>query len=118
MKKLLLTLSAVLLTTASAFALTYNDVKTQDKPIVVMFHMHGCGACKKFSPIFDNTASKFSSKFNFIKEDIKDSPIASMFNFDTVPAFFIMNPKTKAQQRISDNCAWDDGCFQKTLKDY
>lgn len=118
MKKLLLTLSALLITAASSLALTYEDVKNQDKPIVVMFHQHGCGACRRFSPRFDQIASKFSEKFNFIKEDVKGSKIESLCSFDTVPAFFIMNPKTKATKRISDNCAWDDGCFQKALNDY
>lgn len=118
MKKLIITLGLVLSTMTGAFAMTYNEAKTQNKPVVVMFHMHGCGACKKFSPIFDKFASKFSDKFNFVKEDIHNSSIADTLNFATVPAIFIIQPKTNASTRISDDCAWDSGCFTKTLKEY
>ena len=117
MKKLLLSAIFVLATATSAFALSYNDVKNQDKPIVVMFHQHGCGACRKMSPIFDKISSKFSDKFNFVKEDAGSSA-ASGLVFETVPAIFIMQPKTQKVTRISDNCAWDNGCFTKTLKEY
>ena len=112
---------AIALSTAScAFAMNYEEAKTQDKPIVVMFHMHGCGACRKFSGKFDKFASKFSNKFNFIKEDIHSSKIADSLGsqFETVPAFFIIDPKTQNTKRISDDCAWDSGCFTNTLQEY
>lgn len=124
MKKLLigsfLVLTTLLSTASSMLAMNYESAKTQDKPIVVMFHMHGCGACRKFSPIFDKFASKFSNKFNFVKEDIHSSSIADALGsqFETVPALFIINPKTQDKQRISDDCAWDSTCFTNTLQEY
>ena len=118
MKKLLISAFLVLATATSVFALSYDDVKMQDKPVVVMFHMHGCGACRKFSPIFDKFASKFSDKFNFVKEDTDTSSLGRTLNFQTVPAMFIVNPKTNATKRIEDDCAWDNACFTKTLQDY
>ena len=86
---LLVGLFVVIATASSVLAMSYEEAKQQDKPIVVMFHMHGCGACRKFSPIFDKFASKFSGKFNFVKEDINNSQIASSMDksFNTVPAF-------------------------------
>lgn len=118
MRKILIGLFLLLITTTSAFALNYKEVKAQNKPIVVMFHMHGCSACRKFSPIFDKFASKFSDKFNFIKEDAYSSELASTLKFDTVPAIFIIEPGTNASKRISDDCAWDEGCFTRTLNEY
>ena len=124
MKKLLfssmLVLAIVLSTASSIFAMNYEDAKAQNKPIVVMFHMHGCGACRKFSPKFDKFAAKFSDKFNFVKEDIHSSKIADTLGsqFDTVPAFFIIEPKTQNAKKISDNCAWDSACLTKTLQEY
>lgn len=118
LKKLLVGLFLIVATASSVLALSYDEAKLQDKPIVVMFHMHGCGACRKFSPIFDNFASKFSNKFNFVKEDIHSSSIANSLKFDTVPAIFIIQPKTQKTTRIDDNCAWDSGCFTKTLQNY
>lgn len=124
MRKLLVSsflIFAIALSTASSiFAMTYEEAKTQDKPIVVMFRMHGCRACHRFSPRFDKLASKFSDRFNFVKENIYSSQIAALLDsqFDTVPAFFIIEPKTQNAKRISDNCAWDNECFTKTLKEY
>lgn len=118
MKKVLIGLFVVLATSTSTIAMTFDEAKTQNKPVVVMFHMHGCGACKQFSPVFDSFASTFSNKFNFVKEDINKSHIAKSLNFVTVPAIFIVEPKTMAARRIKDDCAWDKGCFTKTLNDY
>lgn len=119
MKKLLISLFLMAFTASTAFSMmTFNEAKKQNKPVVVMFHMHGCGACKQFSPIFDKFSAKFSDKFNFAKEDIDDSNIAKSLNFGTVPAIFIIEPSTMQAKRINDDCAWDNGCFTKTLQNY
>lgn len=119
-KKLIIGAVLVLASSTGVFAMSYEEAKVQDKPVVVMFHMHGCSACRKFSPIFDKYSARFSDKFNFVKEDIDSSKIAQTLGsqFDTVPAFFIIHPKTQNTKRISDNCAWDSGCFSKTLQEY
>ena len=124
MKKIListfLVLTIVLSTASKMFAISYEEAKGQDKPIVVMFHMHGCSACRRFSSKFDKFASKFSNKFIFVKEDVNSSKIADTLGsqFQTVPAFFIIEPKTQNAKRISDDCAWDSVCFTKTLQEY
>lgn len=117
MKKLIIGLFLILATATSVFALNYDEAKSSGKPIVIMFHQHGCSACRKFSPIFDKFSAKFSDKFCFVKED-SGSKIASTLQFDTVPAIFIIEPKTNSAKRISDDCAWDKGCFTKTLNEY
>ena len=76
------------------------------------------GSTIETKKVVDSFASKFSNKFNFVKEDIHGSSIADTLNFDTVPAIFIMQPKTQKATRISDDCAWDSGCFTKTLQNY
>lgn len=118
MKKLILSLLLLFATAIAAYSMTFEDAKKQGKPVVVMFHMHGCGACKQFSPIFDDFASKFSDKFSFVKEDINHSSIAKSLNFVTVPAIFIVEPKTMKAKRIEDDCAWDNACFTKLLQKY
>lgn len=118
MKKVLISLFLTLMISAGAFAMTYNEAKKQEKPVVIMFHMHGCSACKQFTPIFEKISSKYSNKFCFVKEDIDHSDIAKTLNFTTVPAFFIVEPKTMKAKRIEDNCAWDKSCFAKELEKY
>lgn len=118
MKKLIISLFLILATASNVLAMSYNNASKQGKPIVVMFHSHHCGACRQLSPIFDSFASKFSKKFNFVKEDVDSSRIASKFSFSTIPALFIVDPKTNSSKRISDDCTWDNKCFQKTLENY
>lgn len=118
MKKLLIAILFVFVGSISVLAQSYNDVKNQEKPVVVMFHMHGCSACKHFEPFFDKISSKFSNKFNFVKEDINKSDIAKTLNFQTVPALFIIEPKTMHAEKIDDNCAWDEGCFAEKLSKF
>lgn len=122
MKKIFLSAFLMLAVASGIFAvanaMTYDEASTKGKPVVVMFHQHGCSACRKFAPTFDKFAAKFSDKFNFVKEDVNGSKIGKTLNFATVPAIFIIQPKTMAAKRIDDNCAWDDGCFSKALRDY
>lgn len=108
---------ATILSIAS-ICLTGNLVQAKEKPMVVMFKMSGCSACKKFSPIFDKFAARFANKFNFVKEDVSSSKLAQNLSFPTVPAIFIIEPGTNKATRIDDSCAWDEGCFTKRLQDY
>lgn len=122
-KKLIISLILTLAATTSAFAMSYDEAKVQDKPIVIMFHQHGCSACRKFSSIFGKISSKFSDKFNFVKEDVSNSKIASQIDstslhFETVPALFIVEPKTQKTTRISNECSWNNECLSKTLQEY
>lgn len=117
-KKVIISLFLVLAFASGVFAMSYEEAATQDKPIVVMFHMHGCGGCRKFSPIFKQYSKKFSDRFNFVKEEIYSSKIAKTLSFDTVPALFIINPKTQSSKQINENCMWDEECFSKTLNEY
>jgi len=118
MKKILLSVFLVLAFASNVFAMNYEEAIKQDKPIVIFFHMHGCSGCRKFTPIYKEFSSNFSDKFNFVKEDIYKSKIAQSLSFDTVPAIFIMNPKTQKTKQISENCIWDSECFSKTLNEY
>lgn len=117
MKKFIIILLLMLIGASNSYAMTLEQAKSDSKPIVVMFHMKGCHACKRFSPIFDKFSSQYSNKFNFVKEDAY-SPLANSLNFMTVPAIFIIQPKTMESKRIDDNCVWDSMCFAKTLQDY
>ena len=118
MKKIIVALFLSFATSMNVFAMSYQDASTQGKPVVVMFHMRGCSACRKFSSRFDKIAAKFSNKFNFVKEDANSSTIATNLDFPTVPALFIIEPSTSKATRIQDGCAWDNGCFEKTLNEY
>ena len=100
--------------------MSYNDALNQDKPIVILFKMKGCSACKAFEPKFDEMASKKNNKFNFVKEDCGFilSPITKKLNISSVPVVYILEPKTRTAAKLKQECMWDAECFSQTLEAY
>jgi len=102
----------------SVMAMSYKEAKTQNKPIVLYVYMQMCGACKEFSPIFDSVSSKYSTKYNFVKELMENSQLGARLNPDSVPAVYIVEPKTESATKIPYECASNKACFEKTLDKY
>lgn len=117
-QKILMGLFLIVFTASCVLAISSNEANKQNKPMVVMFHMQGCSACKKLAPIFDKMASKYSNKFKFVKEDVNQSTLSSKFNITSVPVVYIIEPKTQASHKIPSDCLWDQGCFEKQLIGY
>lgn len=109
MKKILITLALIVVSGLSAFAL--------EKPKVILFHMHGCSACKKFSPIFDHLSSKYAGKFNFSKEDA-NSKLANELGISYVPMVFIIDSDKQTKTSIDSDCLSSQGCFEQRLQNY
>lgn len=109
MKKTLITLALIVASGLSAFAL--------EKPKVILFHMHGCSACKKFSPVFDQLSSKYANKFNFSKEDA-NSKLADELGVSYVPMVFIIDPNKQTKTSIDSDCLASQGCFENKLQNY
>lgn len=109
MKKILIILTLMITSALSTFAL--------EKPKVILFHMHGCSACKKFSPIFDKLSSKYANKFNFSKEDA-NSKLANELGINYVPMVFIIDSDKQTKTSIDSNCLSSQGCFEQRLQNY
>lgn len=116
MKKLLLIL--VLIAIPVVLAITYKEAIGKEKPQVLFFYTQGCSACNQFKPLFAQMASKYSKKFNFIKQDANNSSLASKFKINSVPAVFIINTETGAASPISYDCLQQQGCFENKLSNY
>jgi len=113
MKKLLI-ISALMLTAA----LSVLSVLASEKPKVILFHMHGCSACKKFTPTFEQMASKYSNKFNFTKEDINSSSLADQLGINYVPMVYIIDSDKQTKTAIDSDCLSTQGCFEQKLSQY
>lgn len=113
MKKILTLLILVLIATPILWAKANTE-----KPQLVFFYMHGCSACKQFTPLYEKMASKFATKFQFIKQDANSSSLANKLNVNSVPTVFIINPKTQATTHVAYDCMMQEGCFENTLKNY
>lgn len=117
MKKILLSI-LILLSATSAFAMSYEEASVQDKPIVLYLYMNRCSGCRQVAPVFNTMKEKYSSKFNFVKEDIYKSSIGEKLGVESVPTIYIMEPKKNVSQLIDRTCAGDAACFAKTLEKY
>lgn len=114
MKKTLVTL--FLIFAVSVIAISYSVANAKEKPTVLCISAPMCGACKQFEPTFNAAQSKFSQKFNFVKEDINSSQRAKSLNVTETPSVFIL--KQGSAQKIDWQCLSQPGCFEQRLKDY
>lgn len=117
MKKFILTLFLIFSFTSSVCAMTYEEATTQNKPIVVMFKMLGCSACKAYEPTFDSISSKYSNKFTFVKEDAY-SQLATKLNIQRVPTLYIIEPSTQKAYRIQSDTIWQPNGLERILNNY
>lgn len=118
MKKLVIAAILLLSAATGAFAVSYKEALGQDKPILLFFQMNGCSACRQAKPIYENLEKSFSNKFNFVKDDVNASRLSSQFGVDSVPAMFIVDPKTKKSVKIPYSCILEKSCMEKTLNEY
>lgn len=118
MKKVIITLMSALILAPSVMALTYNEAKLQDKPMIVYIYMDFCSGCKQVSPVFEKMKSMFSGKYNFVKENASHSKVADRLGVHSVPKVFIIEPKTQETKQIAYDCTFSSQCFADMLKNY
>jgi thioredoxin 1 len=59
--------------------------------VVIDFYATWCGPCKKMAPIFENLGDKFSSKIQFFKVDVDESPeLVNTFDVHAMPTFVFL----------------------------
>lgn len=118
MKKIIIGLLLIVLSTTGAWAMSYDEASKLDKPIILYINMFGCSACKHFDVFFQQAESKFSSKYTFVKENISFSQMAQKLKVNSAPSVFIIQPKTRSSQKIKWECLRQRACFEETLQKY
>lgn len=101
--------------TPYVFAMTYNEAKSQTKPIVILFKKNGCKYCRDYEPYFNDMEKKYSYKFNFVKEECSSSisEIASQLKVESYPEVFLILYQYNKAYPISNR--WE---LDKILKEY
>lgn len=116
MKKIIVSLFLIFFFAASIIVISFNEASADAKPTVLYISAPSCGACMQFEPIFDAARSKFSKKFDFVKEDYSSSQRAKSLNVTETPSVFIL--QQNSSQKIDSQCLNQSGCFEQRLKDY
>jgi len=112
MKKIIVSLFLIFSFIAGVIAINYNEVSAKDKPTVLYIYAPSCSSCMQFEPTYNAALTKFSRKFNFVKEDYSNSQRAKSLNVTETPSVFINS------QKIDGQCLIQPGCFEQRLKDY
>ena len=120
MKKFILILFCIFIITSKVLAMGFEQASKQNKPILLLFIMTGCSACKHYEPDFDKFSARYADKFVVAKENVSFSfsNIAARLGVQGVPALFIIEPQKHDAYKMNYDCMWDQACFEKTLTDY
>jgi len=69
----------------------YEEMKKEDKLMVIDFWAPWCGPCKMLGPIFEEVSKDYEEKIDFVKIDVDEVPdVATQFSVMSIPALFIV----------------------------
>jgi thioredoxin 1 len=72
----------------------YNELMNDDKPLFIDFNAKWCGPCKLMKPMFEELATKYEGKVNFISIDTDKNPqIADQYGVTSIPTFVLVQHK-------------------------
>ena len=69
----------------------FNELATQDKPVLLDFYADWCGPCQSLLPIVEKLADKYEGKVHIQKVNVDRFPqLAQKFGVRSIPALFLM----------------------------
>lgn len=119
MKKIIL-LVFISVMSQAVQAMDFETAMKQNKPLALYVYMDYCSACKAFEPMYQMAYSKYSNKFNFVKENVKTrnmQQLCSDWKVNTMPMFALINPNGKSG-KVPYSCMMDEKCLYKMLDDF
>lgn len=70
--------------------MTFKEIITQDKPVLVDFFATWCGPCKMQGPILDDVKKEIGEEADIIKIDVdKNSVISTQLGIRSVPTLIL-----------------------------
>lgn len=64
----------------------FQEIISQDKPVLVDFYADWCGPCQMMAPVLKEVAEEFGEAVSIIKVDVdKNQPIAQRFGVRSIP---------------------------------
>ena len=108
MKKIIVLLMAIFLSTTLVFAISpkkkekpsdynlgikYEKAIKVDKPAIVLFYADWCTYCKKFMPTYEKLSKDYKDKYNIVMVDVdKNIDLAREYTISGFPTLYIIDP--------------------------
>ena len=108
MKKIIITLLAIFLSTTLVFAVTpkkkekpsdykigiiYEQALKSDKPSLVLFYTDWCTFCRRFMPTYEMVSQDYKGKYNFVMVDAeKNGVLSADYTISGFPTLYIIDP--------------------------
>jgi len=70
---------------------TFNEIISQDKPVLLDFYADWCGPCQTLLPTVEKLAEKYENDFVIRKVNVDTNPaLAQEFKVRSIPALFVI----------------------------
>lgn len=101
--------------------ITYEEAKSIDKPIVMMFYVDWCTYCRKFMPVFGEMARRYKDTYSFtvINCDNPDNTeLLKVFHISGFPTLFLVDKKINHKFTLNMAGTVQPNILKEELDDY
>ena len=101
-------------------SISFDEAKTQDKPMLLVFYTPWCTACKNLEPAIKNVKSQFGLKYNIVSincDSFKNVNLVRAFAVSFFPTIHIYEPKKQTTTFIEPQY-YNENALTIKLNDY
>ena len=80
---------------------TFNELLSQEKPVLVDFFAEWCGPCRMLAPVLEKLSSQYEENTKIVKVDIdEESELAHQFKVQSIPTLILFKNGQEAERVV------------------